>query len=648
MMIKRGILVIFFSILVIPLTCAGGFAELNLGKNLELGGYIHLGGGFLTDAPRDRDRGYLEKYEEFPEGFLARTNLTLKSKDGLHYYKFRMTDPGDIGQDYLLQGGRVGLYHVEFEYGQMQNLYSTVNPFEDQIRILLDKWRVAGYVSPLPSVDFFAENTSQQRKGKQPSSLFGDCEDGAFSFTSYLRPIDYSQNDAKIGAAIYRPKFQFRVAYHNSTFEDNIKGFLVRPGAFVSLPPSNKANYVTAEGAVNLPFFKTRITGSYSWGWLSQDDIVFTSDGGAVGGAGLSASTSALDISGVTRPWDKLTLKFSYRTYNFENKDLSNIILQRAFEGTAPLLNLEHYSYFRQTITGAGSYRLHNKVAFDFAYTYQKVDRTFDQGHTSNNTPQVGVRLFPTSWLNLIANYAYSTRKGSNFFVLERGERDTLDLHTFKTYTGDLNRETFNLIAELFPRDNISFSFNFSSFSDDFDNSAFGLLNDRGWSAGADVSWRLSNRVALSLGYDHQEIKTEVRTSTEEISLVTGDDGPLLQTNDSYDTFTAKADFVLIPKKLKLTTGVSYSFSRSNFHSTVIPILKEQFTDFNAFLTYNFNEHWSARVGYIYQSFTVTKEFQELFLSGVPAEADQRLNTLSGFYRDSDVHLVQTFLQYKF
>ena len=37
------------------------------------------------------------------------------------------------------------------------------------------------------------------------------------------------------------------------------------------------ANYVTAEGALNLKSYMTRITGSLSYGWLSQNDYVFES-----------------------------------------------------------------------------------------------------------------------------------------------------------------------------------------------------------------------------------------------------------------------------------------------------------------------------------------------------------------------------------
>ena len=35
-------------------------------------------------------------------------------------------------------------------------------------------------------------------------------------------------------------------------------------------------------------------------------------------------------------------------------------------------------------------------------------------------------------------------------------------------------------------------------------------------------------------------------------------------------------------------------------------------------------------------------------LAGIPATANQKFNTMDGFYRDATTHLVQAFLQYKF
>ena len=43
----------------------------------------------------------------------------------------------------------------------------------------------------------------------------------------------------------------------------------------VCLPPSNYASSITAEGALNLLDYKTRLQGSLTYGWLTQDSTVF-------------------------------------------------------------------------------------------------------------------------------------------------------------------------------------------------------------------------------------------------------------------------------------------------------------------------------------------------------------------------------------
>ena len=79
---------------------------------------------------------------------------------------------------------------------------------------------------------------------------------------------------------------------------------------------------------------------------------------------------------------------------------------------------------------------------------------------------------------------------------------------TYKSYSGSLIRNNFNFIAEMYPVNNVTSSFNFSIYNDNFTDSTYGIQSDRGWSGGADVSWRPHDRVALSLGYDHQQLQT--------------------------------------------------------------------------------------------------------------------------------------------
>jgi hypothetical protein len=221
----------------------------------------------------------------------------------------------------------------------------------------------------------------------------------------------------------------------------------------------------------------------------------------------------------------------------------------------------------------------------------------------------------------------------------------------YKFYAGSLIRNQANFIAEVYPANNVTFSFNISMFNDNFTDSAFGIQSDQGWSTGVDVSWRPHDRVALSLGYDHQQLQTRELANTA--NVVGGDTGANLTTTDAYETFVARADIKLIPKKLNLTTRASYSFANSNFNnSSFMPNLHEYYADVRTYLTYQFNDHWACRAGYIFEAFGMTNAYQTLYLTGVTAGgavgANQRFNTLDGFYTNATAHVVQGFLQYKF
>ena len=170
------------------------------------------------------------------------------------------------------------------------------------------------------------------------------------------------------------------------------------------------------------------------------------------------------------------------------------------------------------------------------------------------------------------------------------------------------------------------------------------------------MSWTPTDRVALSLGYDHQEDITKERVENQP-ALVGGgtafspvyfDYGPLVSTLDAYDTFTVRADIKLIPDKLKLTTGASYSFSSSHFDNPQMTHLNEAFADINAGLSYKFNEHWSCRALYRLEIFNMTKAYQDFFLNGTPSPTNQNLNTLDGFYRNATANVFEGFVQYKF
>src|SRR5208337_1645837 len=129
-------------------------------------------------------------------------------------------------QDYLLQIGKLGVYHVQIEYDQLQHVYCTVNPYNDDIGILLQRLRASADYELTPEIDLFAEDQWLRRTGQQPSTLNAGptgATGGPYAFTTYTRPISYSQNDLKVGAEYHSQTYQFRLGYHFATFEDSLQ-----------------------------------------------------------------------------------------------------------------------------------------------------------------------------------------------------------------------------------------------------------------------------------------------------------------------------------------------------------------------------------------------------------------------------------------
>jgi hypothetical protein len=153
--------------------------------------------------------------------------------------------------------------------------------------------------------------------------------------------------------------------------------------------------------------------------------------------------------------------------------------LSQAFTliGNEALLRAEHYSYFRQAVNLGAVYRVNNMLAVNLGYTWKGISRTEAQGRTSSHSPQVGIKLVPTNWMSLMANYTYTTRAGTNslaaVFQLEEGEIQVP--LTYKFYAGNLIRNNANFIAEVYPLDTVTASLNFSIYNDNFTDSTFGI-----------------------------------------------------------------------------------------------------------------------------------------------------------------------------
>lgn len=663
MKIRKEILIVFLAVMFLPLTPADGFAELTLG-DYTLSGDVELGGRFFINAPSQASRGYFEQYIPADAGFLVeQMHLLLSNADGSEYYKFFMSHPGQRDEDFLLQFGKIGLYKFEIEYDQLQHLYSTVNPNTGDIMVLWQRFRISGDYTPTPETDLYVDYNMLKKTGELPNShnggpgTFGTpgFVGAAYSFTPFFAPVDYTQNNVSFGADYAKPTYQFHLGYELSLFQDDnqlVKAPFGVTNPFSSLPVSNMAQYVTGSGAVNNLPGNTRITGSFSYGWLTQQDgAIYDRTGVLAGSTDLSATTASGYLSVVSRPCDPLTLRLSYRAYDFENDNLNNPEALLLWAGNGIPLSLirqEQYSYLRQSVTVGGDYKINSKVAFGVEYTYDETSRSEGLGTTTSNTPKAAVRFYPCDWLNLIADYAHVSRSGDDFLTVASSGAPL----TYKFYAGDDERNMVNFIAEIIPPvNNVTCSVNFNLYNDKYSGSEFGLLGDNGWSAGADVGWTPCKSVLLAVGYSHEHANTNELVGSNTGgggvgNLVVGDAGPNLWTDDTYDTVSARAEVVLVPDKLSLTSKASVSFSDSNFHNSGTPNLDEFYFHVDTWLKYKLNKCTALKLGYIYERFDMTSAYQTLYNSAGPP--NQTLNTLDGYYTNYSAHVVEALVQYKF
>jgi len=621
---------LLFALLLLSLAVSDVRAQVEFG-NYKLGGSVELGGRFFIEKPSRLGRGYFELYRDYPEGFvLERLNLELANKDMSQFFQVMVTEPGEKDQNFLFRGSRVGVWDLEFEWDQLQHLYSTISPYIDEVRTQWETARVAFTYTPKPEIDISSEYKWISKFGNIPK---GAKERGEFSSDPFLERIDYTQHEFNTGIELAQPNYQFRVGYNLSIFENDNKSLALfsNPSDLLSLPPDNMANYVTAGGGVNLPY-RSRITGAFSYGWLVQDSAVIPNDSPISGSSNLEVNTLTGFISAVSRPINPLTVKGYYRIYDFH--DNANDTLVSALGGDS--LRSLHYPFMRQTASADAKWTFPIPVSIDVEYKYDQMNRDYNNGDTTEHTPKVALKATPFNWLNLIGTYSHSIRDGSGYispsFTAE-------EIALSKFYAADREQDRVDFVAEIMPLNNLTFSVNYGLANDSYDRNPFGLLSDKRWSAGIDVAWNPISRLSLNAGYMHEQFRTRERADLN--SFIDIDPGPILLTNDYFDTVCVGMDLVIIPEKLDFNSRYSYSFADTDFNNSNLPPLKDTISRFESYFRYRFTKNISAKVGYIFEQFSISGDYSRYTFPDDSYDLD-------GYYKPYTAHMILGMLQYRF
>jgi MtrB/PioB family decaheme-associated outer membrane protein len=559
-------------------------------------------------------------------------------------------------------------------------------------------------------LDFRIEFRREERDGTRPFS-------GTFGFGHFeeiAEPIDYDTTEVKFIADYVRKPYYLSASYTLSIFDNNTNTLswdnpfqlADTDGAGgvgrIDLAPDNNYHNITLTGSVmDLPY-KSRLTATASWGWMNQDDdlIPFTTNTAIplqaslttfcasglpsdpaclpISSADLEVKTSLYNVVLTSRPVDFLRAKAKLRYYERDN-DSGSV----TFPGYVPYdsswneetVVTEPVSYDRLTTGIDLTFDVARRTDLTVGYTFDTWDRTHREALDSDeNIYSISVNSKPLEWLDLRASYEKSNRDVDYDFtvpfeqsILNEGGiidgNSVPQLPLLRKYDeADRDRDNAQLIATVYPTEQLTVAGSIIYEKNDYDNSAFGLTKDKRQIYSIDADYDLSKRVSLSAYYSHERYEDNQRARqwrptagciidgdgtsdecTDPYSAVPGVDSPSnweAEHDDRTNTFGAGIKVAVLPERLDLK--VNYLYSKTNgridFQSAVganndvdsnnfVPISFDNVDDIERQLLklkaiYSFARNVSVTLGYMWEKFDVD-DFDNTGFQLIPLDADE-------------------------
>jgi hypothetical protein len=221
------------------------FAGVNIEGSVEAGGQV-----FLTDGPKNKERGKFEEYRDIEAGpFLRQLELRLFTPDESYSVEFLGSKWGREDQEFSLLAGRTGLWRFRFDWDQTPHVYSTtsrtleheisrgvwvaptitrLSDFNGQatsrelhdVSVRWDTARLQFKLTPTPDLDLTAQYTRIRKEGNKPFGMsFGSP---GSNFLELLQPIEETVHDFRLGGTLAREKWQLQFGYTLSVFQNDL------------------------------------------------------------------------------------------------------------------------------------------------------------------------------------------------------------------------------------------------------------------------------------------------------------------------------------------------------------------------------------------------------------------------------------------
>jgi MtrB/PioB family decaheme-associated outer membrane protein len=558
------------------------------------------------------------------------------------------------------------------------------------------KVEVSAEVAAYDPLNFRVEFGREHKDGTRP--FFGSF--GLDNTVEITEPIDYDTTEVKFIGEYAKKPLYFNLSYYFSLFENNTDTLTwdnpfratdtvgAAAQGLIDLAPDNHYHNVSASGSYMNNPLKTRISATASWGWMIQDDdlVPYTTNTALTTPTGGDASdpntlpeksvdaevnTYLYHVLLTSSPVKLLHLKGKFRYFEYDNNTdqikfpgfvpADDFFVTPDAPGATSIVNLPT-SYKKTTAGGNLGFDLYEKTRLNLGYTFEQTKRTnreVDKQDDQIFAGSIDSSLF--SRLDLRASYERTERDIDDYdfeVYLESGQ-DLEQLLGLRKYDqADMTRDRFGVQATVYPWEPVALSTSFTYGEDDFDDSPYGLLEDKHYIFTFEADYHVSDRLNLHGFYSYEYYKNRQKDFGEVPSAPVVDADWFSRSRDIVNTVGARVQAGLIPDKLDL--DISYSFSdvdgRIDFYTpaantddfntvdeTTIHILETK-------LNYTAWKPLVFTLGYMYENFDY-EDYNKDGFTNVPTDSGGASNgayLMGTLPEDYEVNVVYLRVSYRF
>ena len=376
-----------------------------------------------------------------------------------------------------------------------------------------------------------------------------------------------------------------------------------------SLPPDNMANTLTLNGGVNLPWWRTRLTGNFSWSLQlqNQDFLPQTINPALAGNPSLvlpqsslngNVQTFLINVGVVSRPLRDVTLTAKYRFFDYsDNSDeITFPALVLDDRSISPGRFVARFDYSRQNADTDARWQVRRDTAITIGGGWEHWSRNDHREVPDSDEPYLKAALdvTPFDWLMARLTYRPSWRRISNYNTRAHAEHavDEEDPATTQGQSvllrkfdeAERNRQQVDLFLQITPLETLTITPTASYIFDTYMSKPpvdpagggqrqefLGLQEQVGWTAGIDVGWAPIERMKLSLGYLYEsyyrKMESRNRPVVDGVGLDFSSYDWISNITDTINTIYGGVKVAVIPGVMDWGLSGSWAYALGTTHT---------------------------------------------------------------------------------